>query len=137
MNGAGRYFDDHQRRTVEAAMARIIPADHQPGAREAGTVEFIDRYLSGIDFVYAKPDGSGFERLEGKLAEAWRQLSHAGLAARIGAGSVLPIVDDGDPADGLLALAERALREEEAAHGTALLTPRLVAAGPAEALQAS
>lgn len=73
MNGAGRYFDDHQRRTVEAAMARIIPADHQPGAREAGTVEFIDRYLSGIDYVYAKPDGSGFERLEGKVAEAWER----------------------------------------------------------------
>lgn len=73
MTSAGRYFDDHQRRTVEAAMARIIPTDHQPGAREAGTVDFIDRYLSGIDHVYAKPDGSGFERLEGKLADAWRQ----------------------------------------------------------------
>lgn len=73
MNSAGRYFDEHQRRTIETAMARIIPADHQPGAREAGTVDFIDRYLSGIDFVYAKPDGSGFERLEGKVADAWRQ----------------------------------------------------------------
>ncbi len=77
------------------------------------------------------------ERVREAVGEAWRQLSHAGLAARIGAGSVLPIVDGGDPADGLLALAERALREEEAAHGTALLTPRLVAAAPAEALQAS
>ncbi len=77
------------------------------------------------------------ERVREAVGEAWRQLSHAGLAARIGAGSVLPIVDGGDPADGLLALAERALREEEAARGTALLTPRLVAAGAAEALQAS
>ena len=68
-----RFFGDFQRRTVEAAMARIIPTDHEPGAREAGTVDFVDRYLSGIDYVYAKPDGSGFARLEGKRAEAWRQ----------------------------------------------------------------
>src|SRR3712207_4674224 len=54
-------------------MARIIPTDDQPGAREAGTIDFLDRYLSGIDFVYAKPDGSGFETLEGKRADAWRQ----------------------------------------------------------------
>jgi gluconate 2-dehydrogenase gamma chain len=70
---SGRFFDDHQRATVEAAMARIIPTDDQPGAREAGTVDFVDRYLSGIDFIYAKPDGSGFEKLEGKRAEAWRK----------------------------------------------------------------
>jgi gluconate 2-dehydrogenase gamma chain len=71
--GRGTFFDAHQRQTVEAAMARIIPTDEQPGAREAGTVEFLDRYLSGLDFIYAKPDGSGFEKLEGKRAEAWQQ----------------------------------------------------------------
>ena len=43
-------------------MARIIPTDDPPGAREAGTVDFLDRYLAGIDNIYAKPDGSGFER---------------------------------------------------------------------------
>ncbi len=69
----GTFFDEHQRRTIEAAMARIIPTDSEPGAREAGTIEFLDRYLSGIDYVYAKPDGSGFERLDGKRAAAWRQ----------------------------------------------------------------
>ena len=68
-----RFFDAHQRATVEAAMARIIPTDDRPGAREAGTVEFLDRYLSGLDFIYAKPDGSGFEKLEGKRAEAWQR----------------------------------------------------------------
>jgi gluconate 2-dehydrogenase gamma chain len=75
MDGAiiSTFFDGHQRRTIEAAMARIIPTDDQPGAREAGTVDFVDRYLSGIDYVFAKPDGSGFERLEGKQADAWRQ----------------------------------------------------------------
>jgi gluconate 2-dehydrogenase gamma chain len=68
-----RFFDAHQRATVEAAMARMIPTDDTPGAREAGTIDFLDRYLSGIDFVFAKPDGSGFERLEGKQAWAWEQ----------------------------------------------------------------
>ena len=67
------FFDPHQRATVEAAMARMIPTDDQPGAREAGTIDFLDRYLSGLDFIYAKPDGSGFETLEGKRAEAWRR----------------------------------------------------------------
>ena len=31
-----RFFDPHQRATIEAAMARIIPTDDMPGAREAG-----------------------------------------------------------------------------------------------------
>lgn len=71
--GTGTFFDAHQRETIEAAMARIIPTDDQPGAREAGTIDFVDRYLSGIDYIYAKPDGSGFEQLEGKRADAWQQ----------------------------------------------------------------
>lgn len=73
MNTHATFFDDHQRATVEAAMARIIPSDETPGAREARTVDFVDRYLSGIDYIYALPDGSGFERLEGRRAAAWQQ----------------------------------------------------------------
>jgi gluconate 2-dehydrogenase gamma chain len=72
MSGA-TFFDEHQRATIEAAMARMIPTDNTPGAREAGAIDFVDRYLSGIDFIYAKPDGSGFETLVGKRADAWRQ----------------------------------------------------------------
>src|SRR5688572_22465977 len=68
-----RFFDEFQRRTIEAAMARVIPTDHEPGASEARTIDFLDRYLSGINYVYATPDGGGFARLEGKRAEAWRQ----------------------------------------------------------------
>jgi gluconate 2-dehydrogenase gamma chain len=67
------FFDSHQRATIEAAMSRIIPTDDTPGAREAGTIDFLDRYLGGIDSIYAKPDGSGFERLTGKRADAWQQ----------------------------------------------------------------
>ncbi len=64
-------FDSHQRATIAAAMARIIPTDDAPGAQEAGCIDFLENYLSGTDFIFAKPDGSGFEILEGKSAEAW------------------------------------------------------------------
>jgi gluconate 2-dehydrogenase gamma chain len=70
---AGTFFNAHQRATIEVAMARIIPTDDQPGAREARTIDFVDRYLSGLGFIYAKPDGSGFEKLEGKRADAWKK----------------------------------------------------------------
>jgi gluconate 2-dehydrogenase gamma chain len=67
------FFDAHQRATVAAAMARIIPTDDAPGAAEAGTIDFLDRYLSGISYIFAKPDGSGFEVLEGKQAAVWTE----------------------------------------------------------------
>ncbi len=66
-------FDSHQRATIEAAMSRIIPTDDTPGAREAGCIEFLERYLSGTDGIFAKPDGSGFEVLEGRSKDAWQQ----------------------------------------------------------------
>src|SRR3546814_3685402 len=34
-------------------------------------LDFVDRYLSGVDYIYAKPDGSGFRQLEGKKLNAW------------------------------------------------------------------
>lgn len=66
------FFTDHEWATVEAATSRIMPTDHDPGAREARVVVFIDRYLSGIDYIYAAADGSGFLKLSGKYADAWR-----------------------------------------------------------------
>lgn len=68
-----RFFDAHQWDTIEAATARIIPTDHDPGAREAGVVRFIDRYLSGLDYIFAAADGSGFLGMSGKEADAWRE----------------------------------------------------------------
>ena len=68
-----RFFDDFQRQTIASAMARIIPTDFEPSAHETGAIDFLDRYLSGINDVYAKPDGTGFEPLAGKRADAWRQ----------------------------------------------------------------
>ena len=66
------FFTEHEWSTIEAATARIIPTDHDPGAREARVIVFIDRYVSGIDYVFAAADGSGFLKLTGKAADAWR-----------------------------------------------------------------
>lgn len=66
------FFDEHQWSTIEAAMARIIPTDDTAGAREAGAIYFLDRYLSGLDYIYAKPDGSGFQVLHGRIADSWQ-----------------------------------------------------------------
>ena len=40
-----RYFTDQERRIVEAACARLIPTDADPGATEAGVVDYIDGLL--------------------------------------------------------------------------------------------
>ncbi|MBF5082567.1 gluconate 2-dehydrogenase subunit 3 family protein [Quadrisphaera sp. INWT6] len=67
------FFDQHQRATIAAAMARMIPTDDTPGATEAGTIDFLDRYLSGPGSIYAAPDGDGFEVLTGRRLDAWTQ----------------------------------------------------------------
>jgi gluconate 2-dehydrogenase gamma chain len=41
-----RYFTDEEARTVEAITAVLIPADTDPGAKEAGVVDYIDIQLS-------------------------------------------------------------------------------------------
>jgi gluconate 2-dehydrogenase gamma chain len=121
-----RFFDDFQRRTIEAAMARIIPTDHEPGAREAGAIDFLDRYLSGIDYVYAKPDGSGFTRLEGKRADAWRHrieivrrkylegIEELNQRSRAEFGDDFADLD-ADQQDAILTMMERPVRDQERA----------------------
>ena len=54
------FFTEHEWDTIEAATARIMPTDHDPGAHEARVIVFIDRYVSGIDYIFAAADGSGF-----------------------------------------------------------------------------
>lgn len=66
------FFTKHEWDTVEAISARIIPTDHDPGAKEARAVVFIDRYLSGIKYIFASADGSGFLEIDGKHAHSWR-----------------------------------------------------------------
>lgn len=67
------FFTQHEWDTVEAMTARIIPTDRDPGAREAKVVRFLDRFLSGTQFVYASADGSGFLKIGGIDAEAWEK----------------------------------------------------------------
>lgn len=66
------FFTQHEWNTVEAIAARIIPTDHDPGAKEARAVVFLDRYLSGINYIFASADGSGFLEIDGKHAHSWR-----------------------------------------------------------------
>lgn len=95
---ADTFLDAHQRETIEAAMARIIPTDDTPGAREAGTIDFLDRYLSGIDYIYALPDGTGFETLTGPRALAWQQrVDHA---RRVHSSGVVELDKRADDAHG-------------------------------------
>lgn len=42
-------FSDHERATIEASVARIVPSDQDPGAREAGVVEYIEGLLATDD----------------------------------------------------------------------------------------
>lgn len=67
------FFTQHEWETVEAATARIIPADHHPGAREAKVVRFIDRMLAGTQFIFPAADGVGFLRMEGREADVWEE----------------------------------------------------------------
>jgi len=50
-SGSGKfvYFDAATAADVEALTAEIIPADENPGAKEAGVVYFIDRALTTFD----------------------------------------------------------------------------------------
>jgi Gluconate 2-dehydrogenase subunit 3 len=43
-----RFFDEQQYAVVQAACARLIPTDEQPGATEAGVVDYIDGFLGAF-----------------------------------------------------------------------------------------
>ena len=73
LSDASRFFTRHEWATIEAATARIYPSDGNVGAREAKVVCFIDRYLSGIEYVFASADGADFLSIGGRDAEAWRE----------------------------------------------------------------
>ena len=123
-------------------MARIIPTDDQPGAREAGTIDFLDRYLSDVDLVYARPNGSGFEQLAGMRREAWQkrievvrgkylagieELDHKSTT-RFGAA----FADlDADQQDQILASLERPERDREEQFETAQATAAFAPVEPA------
>ena len=57
-------FDAHQRSTLEAAAGRIIPADRDPGALEAGVIVYIENALSGYDAEHAPLYVDGIRELD-------------------------------------------------------------------------
>ncbi len=44
------FFSDVEYRIIEAATARLIPTDADPGAREAGVADYIDGFLGAFAF---------------------------------------------------------------------------------------
>ena len=44
-----RFFDDAEFATLEALCDRILPPDHDPGARELGAARYIERLLTAFD----------------------------------------------------------------------------------------
>lgn len=99
------FFTDVEWDTVEAATARIIPTDYDPGAREAGVIHFLDRFLSGTRFIYASATGDGFLEIRGKEAEAWaRGMAHRQRTYREGVSqmNVLSVEGWGRPFVALL-----------------------------------
>ncbi len=61
-------FDPHQKATVEAATERIIPADRDPGAKQAGVVDYIEKALGGYEAEHAPLYLSGVRDLD-RLAQ--------------------------------------------------------------------
>ena len=60
-----RFLTQEEAQTLAAVCARIIPADQDAGAAEAGAVEFIDRQLSGFYRAHQKTYREGLAALGG------------------------------------------------------------------------
>ncbi len=67
-------------KTLEAATARIIPTDQDPGAREANCVNFIDKALAHEDAAAIPLYRGGLAALDG-VARARFEMGFAGLGA--------------------------------------------------------
>ena len=63
------FFSPEQAAEVESLAARIIPTDDTPGAREAGSVYFIDRALTTFDRDRQTAYTQGLESLQSKARE--------------------------------------------------------------------
>ena len=80
------FFSDAELRVIEAACARLIPTDEDPGALEAGVAEYIDGFLGAFSFdpprIWAgggfsgrfggTPTFAAFHRLTALDELAWR-----------------------------------------------------------------
>jgi len=57
-------FNPLQRSTLEAATGRIIPADRDPGALEAGVVDYIENTLAGYEAEHTPLYIDGIQELD-------------------------------------------------------------------------
>jgi gluconate 2-dehydrogenase gamma chain len=62
-------FNAHQRSTIEAATGRIIPKDRNPGAIEAGVIDYIENTLGGYDAEYLSLYIDGIRELDSLARE--------------------------------------------------------------------
>ena len=63
--GRWRFFSDDEARTVDAICAQLIPLDRDPGAREAGVVNYIDIQLTKPFKRYQAVYRRGLAKLDG------------------------------------------------------------------------
>ena len=75
-------FDTHQRATIEAAMGRIIPADRDAGALEAGVIDYIENTLSGHDAEHASLYVAGVRELDGLARDKFGAETFTSLQAQ-------------------------------------------------------
>jgi hypothetical protein len=103
------FFSDEEFRQIEAACARLIPTDEDPGATEAGVAHYIDGFLGAFSFdpprIWAGGAFSGrfggatgfatFHRLTPMDELAWRTRIEGslGLAEREWNGPVVGLQD--------------------------------------------
>ena len=57
-------FDPHQKATLEAATERLVPADRDPGAKQAGVIDYIENTLAGYEAEHAPLYASGVQDLD-------------------------------------------------------------------------
>ncbi|MGE5819777.1 MAG: gluconate 2-dehydrogenase subunit 3 family protein [Deltaproteobacteria bacterium] len=72
-------FEPHQKTTLEAATDRIIPADRDPGARQAGVVDYIENALGSYDAEHAPLYADGIRQLDRLASERFTSESFVSL----------------------------------------------------------
>ena len=67
-----RFFTIEEAHTLEALCERIIPADRDPGAAQAGAVNFIDRQLSGFYKIHQQTYRDGIAAVDRSSQEQFQ-----------------------------------------------------------------
>lgn len=74
-------FNAHQRSGIEAATGRIIPKDRDPGALEAGVIDYIENVLGGYDAELLSLYIAGVEELDRLADEMFNAKTFTSLQA--------------------------------------------------------